>query len=67
MSRMNRTESKTDWNRVLAHQDAAQIPYEPEDGPYDPNDAGAARTWLAQADVIHKGKVAQTARRSPQN
>jgi hypothetical protein len=56
---MDRLESKTDWNRVLACKYGDHIPYEPEDGPYDPNDADAARIWLSQAKVIHKGKVVQ--------
>jgi hypothetical protein len=53
---MNKTKSETDWDRVLAAKEGDQIPYEPEDGPYDPNDAEAARAWLAQADLIRKGK-----------
>ena len=43
---MNPTKSETDWKRVLALQEGDAIPYEPEDGPYDPNDAEATRTWL---------------------
>jgi len=39
---------------------------EPEDGPYDPNDAEAARAWLAQADLIRGGKVVRRGRRGPQ-
>jgi hypothetical protein len=62
---MNKTKSKTDWSRVLAFKEGAPIPYEPEDGPYDPNDAEAARAWLAQADLIRNGKVARRGKRGP--
>lgn len=41
------------------------IPHEPEDGPCDPNDAEAARAWLAQADLIQKGKVVRLGKRGP--
>jgi uncharacterized protein (DUF4415 family) len=63
---MNKTESETDWERVLAVKEDAPIPYEPEDGPYDPNDAEATRAWLAQADLIRKGKVVRRGKRGPQ-
>jgi len=63
---MNKTKSKTDWSRVLAFKEGAPIPYEPEDGPYDPNDAAAARAWLAHADLIRNGKVARRGKRGPQ-
>lgn len=63
---MNPTKSETDWKRVLALQEGDAIPYEPEDGPYDPNDAEATRTWLAQADLIRKGKVVRRGKRGPQ-
>ena len=69
---MNRTEknsnlgSETDWDRVLAHREGDAIPYEPEDGPYDPNDADAARAWLEKADVIRRGKVLRRGKRGPQ-
>jgi hypothetical protein len=53
---MDKTKSETDWNRVLAFKEGSPIPYEPEDGPYDPNDAEAARAWLAQADLIRRAK-----------
>jgi hypothetical protein len=46
------TKSETNWERVRAFKEGDAIPYEPEDGPYDPNDAEAARAWLAQADLI---------------
>jgi uncharacterized protein (DUF4415 family) len=63
---MNSTKSETDWERVLAFKEGDAIPYEPEDGPYDPNDAEAARAWLAQADLIRKGKVVRRGKRGPQ-
>jgi uncharacterized protein (DUF4415 family) len=63
---MNKTKSETDWERVRAFKEGNAIPYEPEDGPYDPNDAEAARSWLAQADLIRKGKVVRRGKRGPQ-
>ena len=63
---MNKTKSETDWERVLAFKEGDPIPYEPEDGPYDPNDAEAARAWLAQADLIRGGKVIRRGKRGPQ-
>ena len=58
--------SETDWDRVLAHRERDAIPYEPEDGPYDPNDADATRAWLEKADVIRRGKVLRRGKRGPQ-
>ena len=46
-SNMKKTQSETDWDRVLAHEEGDAIPYEPEDGPYDPNDPEATRAWFA--------------------
>ena len=63
---MNKTTSETDWSRVLAVKEGAPIPYEPEDGPYDPNDAEATRAWLAEANVIRHGKVVRRGKRGPQ-
>jgi uncharacterized protein (DUF4415 family) len=63
---MKKTQSKTDWDRVLAHKEGDRIPYEPEDGPYDPNDAAATRTFFAQADLIRHGKVVRRGKRGPQ-
>ncbi len=60
------TGSKTDWKRVLAYKEGDRIPYDPGDGPYDPNDAEAAKIWLSQADMIYKGKVVQRGKRGPQ-
>jgi uncharacterized protein (DUF4415 family) len=63
---MRSTKSEADWDRVPAFKEGGQIPYEPEDGPYDPNDAEAARSWLAQADLIRHGKVVRCGKRGPQ-
>jgi len=63
---MNTTRTETDWQRVMAFKEGDAIPYEPEDGPYDPNDAEAARAWLAQADLIRGGKVVRKGKRGPQ-
>ncbi|MGO8758155.1 MAG: BrnA antitoxin family protein [Terracidiphilus sp.] len=63
---MNETKSETDWKRVLAYKEGDAIPYEPEDGPYDPNDAEAARAFFARADLIRRGKVARRGKRGPQ-
>ena len=63
---MKRTQSKTDWKRVLAYKDGVPIAYEPEDGPYDPNDAEATRAFFACADLIRHGKVVRRGKRGPQ-
>jgi|SRR5580658_774593 uncharacterized protein (DUF4415 family) len=63
---MKKTPSKTDWKRVLAFKEVNPIPYEPEDGPYDPNDAEAARAFFAKADLIRNGKVVRRGKRGPQ-
>lgn len=63
---MKKTESKTDWTRVLAHEERDPIPFEPGDGPYDPNDPQAAQTWLEQAELMRDGKVVRKGKRGPQ-
>jgi len=63
---MKKTASETNWERVLAFKEGDKIPYEAEDGPYDPNDAEAARVWLTQADLIRNGKVVRRGKRGPQ-
>jgi uncharacterized protein (DUF4415 family) len=63
---MNKTQSKTDWERVLARKEGDAIPYEPEDGPYDPNDTKATQAFFAQADLIRHGKVVRRGKRGPQ-
>jgi uncharacterized protein (DUF4415 family) len=63
---MKKTSSKTDWKRVLTFKEGERIPYGPEDGPYDPNDAEAARAFFAKADLVRKGKVVRRGQRGPQ-
>lgn len=63
---MNTTKSETDWERVLASIEGGPIPFDPEDGPYDPNDARATRAWFARADLIRSGKVVRRGKRGPQ-
>lgn len=63
---MKKTQSKTDWDRVLAYKEGERIPFEPKDGPYDPNDAEATRAFFAQADLIRRGKVLRRGKRGPQ-
>ena len=63
---MSKAKSETDWERVTAAKEGDPIPYEPEDGPYDPNDAEATRAWLAQADLIRKGKLVRRGKRGSQ-
>jgi uncharacterized protein (DUF4415 family) len=63
---MKKTPSKTDWARVLAYKEGDRIPYGPEDGPYDPNDAEATRAWFEQADLIRKGQLVRKGKRGPQ-
>jgi hypothetical protein len=49
--------SLNDWERVRkAYDPDDPIPYDPEDGPYDPNDEAATEAWLSQAIVIYRGK-----------
>jgi uncharacterized protein (DUF4415 family) len=63
---MKETSSETSRERVLAFKEGDKIPYEAEDGPYDPNDAEATRAWLAQADLIRNGKVVRRGKRGLQ-
>ena len=63
---MKPTQSKTDWDRALAYREGDPIPYEPGDGPYDPNDPAATRAFFSQADLIRKGKVVRRGKRGPQ-
>jgi uncharacterized protein (DUF4415 family) len=49
--------SLTDWDRVRKEYDSnAPIPYDPEDGPYDPNDDAAVDAYWAQATIIRPGQ-----------
>jgi uncharacterized protein (DUF4415 family) len=63
---MKKTHSETDWDRVLAFREGEHIPYEPEDGPYDPNDTEATRTFFERADLIRNGKIVRRGKRGPQ-
>ena len=63
---MKKTQSETDWKRVRSYREGQRIPYEPGDGPYDPNDAEATRAWFERADLIRKGKVVRRGKRGPQ-
>jgi len=64
---MTRThDSETDWDRVLAFKEGERIPYEPGDGPYDPNDAEATRAFFERADLNREGKVVRRGKRGPQ-
>jgi uncharacterized protein (DUF4415 family) len=63
---MKKTKTETDWDRVLNFKEGDRIPFESNDGPYNPNDAEAARAWLAQADLIRNGKVVRRGKRGPQ-
>ncbi|HVW79296.1 MAG TPA: BrnA antitoxin family protein [Alloacidobacterium sp.] len=47
--------SESDWERVKRNYDSnAPIPYDPEDGPYDPNDEEATEKYLSEA-IITRG------------
>jgi len=63
---MSRTKSETDWERVAAYKEGDRMPFEPGDGPYDPNDPEAARAWFARADLVRSGKVVRRGKRGPQ-
>jgi hypothetical protein len=44
--------SQTDWERVKRDYDSdAPIPYDPEDGPYDPNDDAAVEAAWTQGTI----------------
>ena len=44
--------SRTDWERVKREYDSdAPIPYDPEVGPYDPNDEAATEAYFKQATI----------------
>ncbi len=55
--------SQTDWDRVRKSiATDAPIPYDPEDGPYDPNDPVATDAYWDQARVTYQGKVIRKGR-----
>ena len=45
---------------MLAYKEGDRIPYEPEDGPYDPNDAEATRAYDAKGQVVHLSAAQKT-------
>jgi len=50
-------QSKTDWDRVKKAYDAnAPIPYDSEDGPYDPNDETAVDAYWDHATITYPGR-----------
>jgi hypothetical protein len=61
MSRVKPDASQSDWERVRSISDDAPIPYDPEDGPYDPNDAEATRAYLDSCKVISGNRVVRPA------
>ena len=63
---MKRTQSKTDWDRVLAFKEGDPIPYQPGDCPYDPNDTEATRNFFARADLVRHGKIVRRGKRGRQ-
>jgi hypothetical protein len=43
---------QSDWERVKREYDSdAPIPYDPEDGPYDPNDDAAVDAYFDKATI----------------
>jgi uncharacterized protein (DUF4415 family) len=53
---MSKGKSQTDWKRVKAIRESDPIPHSPEDGPYNPNNAKAAKAYLASAIVRRPGQ-----------
>jgi uncharacterized protein (DUF4415 family) len=53
---MSAKKSRTDWARVRAIREDAPIPFDPADGPYDPNDEATTEVWLSQATVRRPGQ-----------
>ncbi len=55
---MNRSpKSETDWTRVKRENArGAAIPYEPGEGPYDPNDPASVREFFSTAVVRRRGQ-----------
>lgn len=49
--------SLTDWERVRREiAEDAPIPYDPEDGPYDPNDDAAVEAYWENAVILRPGQ-----------
>jgi uncharacterized protein (DUF4415 family) len=53
---MNKRKSRTDWKRVKPIGESDPVPYSPEDGPYDPNNAKATKAYLSSAIVRRPGQ-----------
>jgi uncharacterized protein (DUF4415 family) len=54
---MPERKSRTDWDRVRKAADSDEaIPYDPEDGPYDPNDEAATERYWNEATVRYRGQ-----------
>jgi uncharacterized protein (DUF4415 family) len=56
--------SETDWERVRAYKEGDYIPYDPEDGPYDPNDDAAVDAYWDRA-IITRGRGQRGAQKEP--
>lgn len=57
--------SESDWERVKRLYDSdAPIPYDPEDGPYDPNDEEATEKYLSEA-IITRGPGQRGPQKTP--
>lgn len=63
---MQKTIDKTDWERIKRDDDAnAPIAYDPDDGPYDPNDDAAVEAYWKEGR--HLGLVTRgPGKRGPQ-
>lgn len=54
---MPRQKSRTDWDRVKREAAVdAPIPYDPEDGPYDPNNDEAVDQYWNHARIRYRGQ-----------
>lgn len=54
---MPKQKSKTDWERVKREAGAdLPVPYDAEDGPYDPNNEEAVESYWNEAMVRHRGQ-----------
>ena len=53
--RQQKGKIRTDWDRVKRESDAnAPIPYDREDGPYDPNDDAAVEAHWKAATIVRR-------------
>ena len=65
--RSTKVVSQTDLERVRKNiTEDAPIPYDPEDGPYDPNDEAAVEAYWKSHDAIYRDKVVRKGVRGPQ-